>query len=139
LTREKFGDSRTQEAVVAEVIEVTISSRTPEGTPHRCPVCGKDAAVEPSYPGGDSTCPTCGHLLWLFRDRLSRAMGVDATAIRLETSLMGDLGADSLDIVELVMEIEEVFDVTIPDDAADQIKTVQDAIQWIRRLRDEAA
>lgn len=40
------------------------SSRTPEGQPNRCPVCGKDARVEPSIPPGDAPCPHCGHLLW---------------------------------------------------------------------------
>ena len=41
-----------------------ISSRTPEGVPNRCPVCGKAVVVEPSYPAGDAPCPHCGHLLW---------------------------------------------------------------------------
>jgi hypothetical protein len=40
------------------------SSRTPEGWPNRCPVCGKDVCIEPSTPPGDAPCPHCGHLLW---------------------------------------------------------------------------
>ena len=40
------------------------SSRTPEGEPNRCPVCGHDVSVEPSLPPGDATCPFCGNLLW---------------------------------------------------------------------------
>jgi len=40
------------------------SSRTPEGEPNRCPVCGKDLRIEPSRPAGDAPCPHCGHLVW---------------------------------------------------------------------------
>jgi len=40
------------------------SSRTPEGQPKHCPVCGKDLKIEPSHPPGDAPCPHCGHLLW---------------------------------------------------------------------------
>ena len=43
---------------------MTISSRTPEGEPNRCPVCGAVVAVEPSDPAGDAPCPRCGVLLW---------------------------------------------------------------------------
>jgi len=40
------------------------SSRTPEGSPNRCPVCGNQVRIEPSTPPGDAPCPCCGHLLW---------------------------------------------------------------------------
>ena len=40
------------------------SSRTPEGTPNRCPICGHSVRLEPSDPPGDAPCPYCGHLLW---------------------------------------------------------------------------
>lgn len=43
---------------------MNISSRTPEGEPNRCPVCGKAVRIEPSRPPGDAPCPHCGHLLW---------------------------------------------------------------------------
>jgi hypothetical protein len=43
---------------------VVISSRTPEGDPNRCPVCGRDCRVEPSLFGRDAPCAHCGHLLW---------------------------------------------------------------------------
>src|SRR5262249_52487779 len=42
-------------------------SRTPEGIPNRCPVCGSAVRIEPSSPSGDAPCPTCGHLLWFTR------------------------------------------------------------------------
>ncbi len=114
---------------------MAISSRTPDGVPHRCPVCGKMSAVEPSYPGGDSCCPSCGQLLWWFRDRLSRDAGVVPERITLFSSFTEDIGADSLDIVELVMELEEEFEVTIPNDEAERIKTVADAIRYVEQHR----
>lgn len=45
-----------------------ISSRTPEGRPNLCPVCGSAPTIEPSDPAGDAPCPNCGHLLWFTRD-----------------------------------------------------------------------
>jgi hypothetical protein len=46
---------------------MTISSRTPEGEPALCPICGTAFTAEPSDPGGDAPCPCCGHLLWFSR------------------------------------------------------------------------
>ena len=58
-------------------------------------------------------------------------LGVDAEKVTEEASFIDDLGADSLDIVELVMAFEEEFGVEIPDDAAEKITTVKDAIDFI--------
>ena len=58
-------------------------------------------------------------------------LGVEASAVTPEASFIDDLGADSLDIVELVMAFEEEFGVEIPDDAAEKISTVNDAITYI--------
>jgi acyl carrier protein len=58
-------------------------------------------------------------------------LGVDADKVNEESSFIDDLGADSLDIVELVMAFEEEFGVEIPDDAAEKITTVKDAIAFI--------
>ena len=58
-------------------------------------------------------------------------LGVDEEEVTLEASFTDDLGADSLDIVELVMAFEEEFGVEIPDDAAEKIGTVKDAISYI--------
>jgi acyl carrier protein len=58
-------------------------------------------------------------------------LGVDADKVTVESSFIDDLGADSLDIVELVMAFEEEFGVEIPDDAAEKIATVKDAIAFI--------
>ena len=58
-------------------------------------------------------------------------LGVEAGEVKPEASFIDDLGADSLDIVELVMAFEEEFGVEIPDDAAEKITTVRDAIDYI--------
>lgn len=58
-------------------------------------------------------------------------LSVEATEIKPESSFANDLGADSLDVVELVMALEEEFDIEIPDEAAEQIATVQDAVDYI--------
>ena len=58
-------------------------------------------------------------------------LGVDEGKVTPEASFIDDLGADSLDTVELVMEFEEEFDITIPDEEAEKIQTVGQAIQYI--------
>ena len=60
-------------------------------------------------------------------------LGVEADKVTEEASFIDDLGADSLDIVELVMAFEEEFGVEIPDDAAEKISTVKDAIDYIEQ------
>ena len=58
-------------------------------------------------------------------------LGVSMEEIRPEASFIDDLGADSLDIVELVMAMEEEFEVEIPDEEAENIKTVGDAVNYV--------
>ncbi|ABF90332.1 MULTISPECIES: acyl carrier protein [Myxococcus] len=58
-------------------------------------------------------------------------LGVGEDEIKPESSFIEDLGADSLDIVELVMAMEEEFEVEIPDEEAENIKTVNDAVSYI--------
>ena len=62
---------------------------------------------------------------------IEEQLGVEGDRIKPEASFIDDLGADSLDIVELVMAFEEEFGVEIPDDAAEKIATVNDAIAYI--------
>ena len=66
------------------------------------------------------------------KDLIADNLGVDPADIRTEASFIDDLGADSLDIVELVMAIEKEFDLEIPDEDAEEINTVQDAIGYIQ-------
>ena len=131
-----------------------ISSRTPEGLPKHCPICDTSIRIEPSQPPGDAPCPKCGTLLWFFdtsagmrfyksetvaplRDKIIQIicenLGVNKERVTPTTSYLEDVGADSLDIVELVMELEEDFDVTIPDEEAVKIKTVGDAIDYLAK------
>ena len=62
-------------------------------------------------------------------------LGVDEAKVSEDASFIDDLGADSLDTVELVMAFEEEFDIEIPDDAAEQITTVKDAIEFIAGMK----
>lgn len=62
---------------------------------------------------------------------VSEQMGVDKSEITRETSFINDLNADSLDTVELVMEFEDEFDLSIPDEEAEKIQTVGAAIDYI--------
>ncbi len=63
---------------------------------------------------------------------VAEQMGVDKSEIKRESSFMNDLNADSLDIVELVMEFEDQFGTSIPDDQSDKIQTVGSAIDYIK-------
>jgi hypothetical protein len=109
---------------------MVISSRTPEGAPGRCPVCGSDVRVDPSLSWGDAPCPECGSLLWfvgfsaedrlffeyeaaeLIRERLLNSLAkyfqVSRYELEADPSLARDSGLDSLDVAELLMELEEM-------------------------------
>ena len=58
-------------------------------------------------------------------------LGVDESEVTQEASFTNDLGADSLDTVELIMEFEKEFDISIPDESAEQIQTVGDAVSYL--------
>ena len=60
-------------------------------------------------------------------------LDVNAEEVKSESKFVEDLGADSLDVVELVMALEEKFDIEIPDDAAEKIATVGDAVEYIEK------
>ena len=62
---------------------------------------------------------------------VAEQMGVDKSQVTRETSFVNDLGADSLDTVELVMEFEDEFDISIPDEDAEKIQTVGQAIDYV--------
>ena len=65
------------------------------------------------------------------RDIVVEQLGVDAGGVAVESTFIDDLGADSLDIVELIMAFEEEFGTEIPDEAAEKMKTVQDVVTYI--------
>jgi acyl carrier protein len=65
------------------------------------------------------------------KEIVAEQLGVEEAQVLTESSFMDDLGADSLDTVELVMALEEEFDIEIPDEDAEKIQTVHDAIEYI--------
>jgi acyl carrier protein len=131
----------------------TISSRTPEGVPNRCPVCNAAICIVPSQPAGDAPCPNCGTLLWFLRTSAGidffEAKKVGPVKERIEEIVrehlplgpdvvlpkyfIEDLGADSLDLVELIMDIEEEFDVSLPDEEARGARGFGDVLAAIIR------
>lgn len=66
------------------------------------------------------------------REIIVDQLGVEEGEVKLESSFVEDLGADSLDIVELIMAFEEEFDVDIPDEDAEKITKVKDAVEYIK-------
>lgn len=117
---------------------MTISSRTPEGMPSECPLCGARTNIEYSEPAGDAPCPNCGHLLWAaarlvqsVTKRFAELLNTSPGRITAETRFTDLIGADSLAAVELVMELEEEFDIQISESAAEHIQTIGDAVRYI--------
>ena len=74
---------------------------------------------------------TTGNVEQKVKSIIAEQLGVSEDEIKTTSSFIEDLGADSLDIVELVMAMEEEFEVEIPDEEAENIKTVQDAVNYI--------
>lgn len=68
-------------------------------------------------------------------DIVAEQLGVEKDKITRETHFVNDLGADSLDTVELVMELEEEFDISIPEDQAEKIQRVGEAVEFIEKAQ----
>ena len=66
------------------------------------------------------------------KDIIVSQLGVEEEEVTIEARFIDDLGADSLDIVELIMALEEEFDLEIPDEDAEGIRTVEDAVEYIK-------
>lgn len=71
------------------------------------------------------------------KDIIVEQLDVEKDAVTMEASITEDLGADSLDVVDLVMSIEESFDVEIPDEEVENIKTVGDIVKYIENKVEE--
>ncbi|QDT95986.1 Acyl carrier protein [Gimesia aquarii] len=120
---------------------MNVSSRTPEGFPSHCPLCGASVNIEYSEPAGDAPCPNCGFLLWASVELVESItkisldlLGTTPYAITVD-SRFADLNADSLDLVELVMKLEDEYDMQIPDDDYDKIQTIGDVVRYIKVKR----
>lgn len=68
------------------------------------------------------------------RKLLSEQLDIDEEEITMESTLLEDLGADSIELVDLVMSVEEEYDIEVPDDALDNIVTVGDAVNYLENL-----
>ncbi|KPU28246.1 acyl carrier protein [Caloranaerobacter sp. TR13] len=66
------------------------------------------------------------------KEIIAEQLEVEEDEIKMESSFQDDLDADSLDVVELIMAIEDEFDLEIPDEEAEKIKTVKDAVEYIQ-------
>jgi len=69
------------------------------------------------------------------KEVVAEQLGVSKDEIKEDSKFVEDLGADSLDVVELVMALEEKFDIEIPDEAAESITTVADAVKYIEEAK----
>ncbi|MBQ8816049.1 MAG: acyl carrier protein [Lachnospiraceae bacterium] len=63
---------------------------------------------------------------------IAEVLNVDPEEVKMETTFMDDLGADSLDVFQIIMGIEEEFDIEVPAEAAEDIKTVEEAVELIK-------
>ena len=90
----------------------------------------KDIGYDNAAYGFDGN--TCGVIISIDEQSSDIAMGVDKSEISRETNFQTDLNADSLDIVELVMEFEDEFETNIPDDQAEKIQNIGQAIDYIK-------
>lgn len=69
------------------------------------------------------------------RDIIVQELGVDESEVTMQASIIDDLGADSLDVVELIMALEDEFDVKVDDDQAQNMRTVEDILKYIEGLK----
>lgn len=70
------------------------------------------------------------------REVISNVLGIEPEDITMESSFTEDLGADSLDVVELIMDLQEEFDIEIPDEEAEKVQTVGDVVDYIKTHTD---
>jgi len=68
---------------------------------------------------------------------IASQLGIDEEEIKMESSFMNNLGADSLDIVELIMALEEKYDIEIPDEDVEKIATVGDIVEYVKARSEE--
>ncbi len=69
------------------------------------------------------------------RDVVVEQLNVSPEAVKLESKIIEDLGADSLDVVELVMALEEKFDIQIPDTEAEKLISIQNVVDYIEKIK----
>ena len=70
------------------------------------------------------------------KDIIAEQLSVEADEVAMDSNIQDDLGADSLDVVDLITTIEDEFDISIPDEAVEEIKTVGDIVNYIEKNTD---
>ena len=70
------------------------------------------------------------------KDIIAEQLSVEADEVNMDSNIQDDLGADSLDVVDLITTIEDEFDISIPDDVVEEIKTVGDIVNYIEKNSD---
>ncbi|WP_431767934.1 acyl carrier protein [Ruminococcus flavefaciens] len=70
------------------------------------------------------------------KDIIAEQLSVEADEVNMDSNIQDDLGADSLDVVDLITTIEDEFDISIPDEAVEEIKTVGDIVNYIEKNTD---
>jgi acyl carrier protein len=116
-------------------------------------VCDQTVLIDASRLIGDIPCPHCGQLLWWYQDSrsgewrlgtdplecvrplIAEQLGVDAEKVTRSTAFFEDIGADTLDVVELIMDLEAALNITIPDRVAEKIRTVGDLLDYVEQCR----
>jgi acyl carrier protein len=132
------------------------TTRTAEANTAACPACGAAVRTEPTTLTGEAPCPACKRALWYVnlkprprwfdrdamaaskRDKLAKAveaiagrLGGPQTAAALQDAALAESGLDSLDIAEMVMELEEICGINIPDADAEKLKTIGQVIDYL--------
>lgn len=103
-------------------------------------MCGRETALEFSSVTDDAACPRCGCLLWKANDilwRLQKHLNELNMAAGVSQTELDRFVADSLDVVEFVMALEDEFDLNIPEKDYDQIRTIDDLIRYIERRQSD--
>ncbi|HCJ40418.1 MULTISPECIES: acyl carrier protein [Ruminococcus] len=70
------------------------------------------------------------------KDIIAEQLSVEADEVKMDSNIQDDLGADSLDVVDLITTIEDEFDISIPDEAVEEIKTVGDIVNYVEKNTD---
>lgn len=105
---------------------MNVSSRTPEGDPFCCPVCGEWSALEPSVPGGDALCPSCGQLLWQLHHELH--LDLDLAGLFFERSR-------PTDVIRLMRALHDLYHFEPTWEDMDDIQTIAELMQLIQHRR----
>jgi hypothetical protein len=87
---------------------MAIASRTPEGSPNRCPVCGNEVKLDPSKPTLDAPCPHCGHLLWFASDQKNTRQELVRCVLMIVTARFGPPSAAFREAIEAIAESERL-------------------------------